>query len=118
MGPGPLKVATVRVVRPTSAISSVVAVVVGVGNVPATLSLSPPLVVTTVVSRSRGHSHHQRHVLSSFCRGGTRQPHPKSADSATLARADEFPMNSWRNFGESPKGEVRRIPIPRTPVNR
>jgi hypothetical protein len=21
------------------------------------------------------------------------------------------------NFGESPKGEVRRIPIPRTPVN-
>jgi hypothetical protein len=22
------------------------------------------------------------------------------------------------NFGESPKGEVRRIPIPRTPVNK
>src|SRR5918993_898075 len=25
---------------------------------------------------------------------------------------------SWRNFAESPKGEVRRIPIPRTPVNK
>src|SRR5215208_561469 len=24
----------------------------------------------------------------------------------------------WRNFGESPKGEVRRIPIPRTRVNK
>src|SRR5215208_4958718 len=24
----------------------------------------------------------------------------------------------WRNFRESPKGEVRRIPIPRIPVNR
>jgi hypothetical protein len=23
-----------------------------------------------------------------------------------------------RNFGESPKGEVRRIPLPRTPVNK
>jgi hypothetical protein len=51
----------VRVVRPTSAISSVVAVVVGVGNVPGTFSMSPPLELTTGGSRSRGHSHHQRH---------------------------------------------------------
>jgi hypothetical protein len=25
---------------------------------------------------------------------------------------------AMRNFGECPKGEVRRIPIPRTPVNK
>jgi hypothetical protein len=55
MGPGPLKVATVRVVLlPASALSSVVAVVGGVGNVPATLSPSPPLEVTTGAAEAVG----------------------------------------------------------------
>ena len=27
-------------------------------------------------------------------------------------------IKAWRNFGESPKGEVRRIPLPRTSVNK
>src|SRR5215208_942476 len=41
--------------------------------------------------------------------------------STTVSRALRQPLRSRRsrtNFGESPKGELRRIPIPRTPVNK
>src|SRR5829696_3362127 len=46
------------------------------------------------------------------------QPRLTLHNAITLSRADESPMNSWRNFRESPKGEVRRILIPRTWVNK
>jgi hypothetical protein len=35
-----------------------------------------------------------------------------------LTQLPSTPLLTNLNFGEIPKGEVRRIPIPRTPVNR
>src|SRR5215204_6159319 len=59
------------------------------------------------------------YLHSSFRRGaGLVSPATTSADSATLARVDEFLMNSRRNFGELRYGEVRRILLPRTQVNK
>src|SRR5918995_3333333 len=45
--------------------------------------------------------------------GGLVSPATTSADSATLARVDEFLMNCRRNFLELRLGEVRRIHLPR-----
>src|SRR5829696_93007 len=51
------------------------------------------------------------YLHSSFRRGaGLVSPATTSADSATLARVDEFLMNSRRNFVELRHGEVRRMP--------
>ncbi len=46
------------------------------------------------------------------------QPRLKLHNEATLATGDEFPMNSWPNFREFVTGEVRRIHLPRTWVNK
>src|SRR5215213_15453 len=55
------------------------------------------------------------YLHSSFRRGTGLVSPATSADSATLARVDEFLMNSRRNFGELRKSEVqlRRIYVPR-----
>ena len=47
-------------------------------------------------------------------KGGTRGLAPPSCTTKVSMRG----YKAWRNFRESPKGEVRRIPIPRTPVNK
>jgi hypothetical protein len=64
-------------------------------------------------------------LFASFCRGRDSSAPPKSADATTLASVDEFPMNFvpfralfLANFRELVKGEVRRISIPRTWVNK
>jgi hypothetical protein len=53
------------------------------------------------------------------------QPHLKLYNATTVASGDESAMNLvpfralfLANFGESPKGEVRRISIPRTRMNK
>src|SRR5215211_697582 len=49
-------------------------------------------------------------------------PSPKGRDSSAppcyITSTSMRGYKAWRNFRESPKGEVRRILIPRTPVNK
>jgi hypothetical protein len=80
-------------------------------------------------ARRWGQSALKRLVLalssSPFDKGRGDQPRLKLINATTVARGDEFPMNFvpfralfLANFLELRHGEVRRIPIPRTPLHK